>query len=92
MMLMIERAEKVNAGTKAVTVETHCRPFLMVNTSGSAAVYFKEMANDNKPAGAENSFVLLPGQTLRVPLTARKLSVAASEDGVDVRLLFCTEG
>ena len=91
-MLIIESTKKVNAGTKAVSVEAHCRPFLMVNTSGSATVYFKEEAEDGKAVTEANGFVLLPGQTLRIPLMARKLSILASEADVDVRLLFCQEG
>lgn len=91
-MLIIESTKKVSAGTKAVTVEAHCRPFLMVNTSASATVYFKEMKDDDKAATADNSFALLPGQTLRVPLTARKLSILSSEADTDVRLLFGSEG
>ncbi len=92
MLLIIDSTKKVNAGTKAVTVEAHCRPFLMVNTSATATVYFKEMGDDNKVATVDNSFALLPGQTLRVPLTARKLSILASKADTDVRLLFGSEG
>ena len=91
-MLIIESTKKVTAGTKAVEVEAHCRPFLMVNTSASATVYFKEKAEDGKAVTADNGFALLPGQSLRVPLTARELSILSSEEGADVRLLFCTEG
>lgn len=91
-MLLIESTKKINAGTKAVTVEGHCRKFLMVNTSTTATVYFKESADDGKVVTADNGFALLPGQLLHVPLAARKLSVMANEDGVDVRLLFCAEG
>lgn len=91
-MLIIESTKKVTAGTKAVEVEAHCRPFLMVNTSASATVYFKETAEDSKAATVDNSFVLLPGQTLRFPLTARKLSILSSEADTDVRLLFGSEG
>jgi hypothetical protein len=91
-MLIIESTKKVTVGTKAVGVEAHCRPFLMVNTSATATVYFKETADDGKVVTVDNGFALLPGQTLRVPLTARKLSIIASEADVDVRLLFGSEG
>lgn len=91
-MLLIESTKKIKAGTKAVEVEGHCRKFLMVNTSATATVYFKESADDGKAATADNGFALLPGQLLHVPLAARKLSVIASEADVDVRLLFCAEG
>lgn len=91
-MLIIESTKKVNAGTKAVSVEAYCRPFLMVNTSASATVYFKEEAEDGKAVTEATGFALLPGQTLRFPLTARKLSIIASEADVDVRLLFGSEG
>ena len=91
-MLVIQNTKKVSAGTKAVSVEAYCRPFLMVNTSATATVYFKEAAEDGKAVTADNGFALLPGQTLRIPLMARKLSIIASEADVDVRLLFGQEG
>ena len=91
-MLSVESTKKVTAGTKAVEVEAHCRPFLMVNTRTSATVYFKEAAEDGKAVTADTGFALLPGQTLRFPLTARKLSVLSTEENTDVRLLFGQEG
>lgn len=88
MSLILENAQKIVAGQQAQDVNVECRDFWMVNTSESGVVYLKEKEDDGQSATAENSFALLPGTMTPQPLNAKVLSVAASEDGVDVRILY----
>ena len=92
MNMIIRGTEKVTVGTSAKSVSINSKTFLMVNTSETATVYFKEAAEDGKAVTAANGFALLPGQMLRVPLCARQLSVIASAADTDVRILYLTEG
>ena len=92
MNMIVRTAEKVEVGTSAKSVSVNSRSFLIANTSETATVYFKEMAEDNKAVTAASGFALLPGQMLQLPLCARKLSLIASAAGTDVRILYLSEG
>lgn len=92
MNMIVRNAEKVEVGTSAKSVNVNSRSFLIVNTSESATVYFKEMAEDNKAVTAATGFALLPRQTIQLPLCARKLSLIASAASTDVRILYLAEG
>lgn len=92
MNMIIRSAEKVSVGTSAKTVNVNSKTFLLVNTSETATVYFKEAAEDGKAATAANGFALLPKQMLQLPLCARQLSVISTAADTDVRILYVTEG
>lgn len=90
-MLIIEKVEKLTAGTTAKTVQVNCRSFLLQNRSDSAVVYFKEKAKDGAAATENNAFALGAGQTTDHVLCAQELSVIASAASTDVRILYVTE-
>lgn len=92
MNMIVRSAEKVTVGTSAKSVNVNSKTFLMVNTSETNTVYFKEMAEDGKAVTAATGFALLPKETLQLPLCARTLSMIASAADTDVRLLYLTEG
>ena len=91
MAFIIKEVKKVSVGTAAVEEPVDCRAFMLVNNS-AATVYIKEKAGDGKDATADNGFALQPGQLVQNVMTAEKLSMVASEDGAEVRVLYGTEG
>ena len=91
MSLIMQKAEKVAVGAEAVSVDAARRNFLLVNTSETAIVYFREAFDDEEAAAEHNSFALLPGQTTPLPLNAKTLSMMAAE-AAEVHILYVREG
>lgn len=89
---IIEKVEKLAAGTTARDVEVNRRSFYLANASDSALVYFKERSEDGKACTAANGFILPPKTIFPRPLCAKTLSVLASAADTDVRILYVGEG
>ncbi len=92
MYCQIEEVKVLALGTRAVTLETACQGFLLENCSPSATVYFREKDADGVDCSSRNGFALAPGERTGVVLTARELSLVASAEGADVRILLLDMG
>ena len=88
MTYRIDGVKTLTVGTTAQDVDVRCQSFLIENISESAVIYFKEKDNDSVACTASNGFALAAGGILDTPLCAGTLSVIASDEGADVRLLF----
>lgn len=91
MAYTMERSERLTVGTEPKKVSVDYRSFVLVNTSMKAAVYFRECAADGKAATKENSFALMPGESLQHPLTAKTLSMMSAAEDVEVCILYLRE-
>ena len=84
----ISEIRALTLGTEAVTVPVRGLGFLAENNSESAGVYLREQREDGVSAGADNGWVLGPGECTPVPLVAMDLSLAASAADTDVRVMI----
>ena len=84
----ISEVRALTLGPEAQCVPVRGLGFLVENNSQSASVYLREQRYDGIPADAQNGWVLLPGERLSLPLTALDLSLSASAEGTDVRVLI----
>ena len=75
-------------GTEAVCVPVRGLACLVENNSASGSVYLREQRVDGVSAGADNGWVLAPGERTPVPLVALDLSLAASAADTDARVLI----
>ena len=90
-MYRLEEIRSIEAGTDAVTVKVNGLGCLVQNNSDSASVYLKEMREDGEEVTADNGWCLPAGGELRFPMTVRELSICASADETDVRILILDE-
>ena len=90
-MYRLEEIRSIEAGTDAVTVKVNGLGCLVQNNSDSASVYLKEMREDGEEVTADNGWRLPAGGELRFPMTVRELSICASADETDVRILILDE-
>ena len=88
MTYRIDEVKVLSVGTTAQDIDVRCQSFLIENNSASESVYFKEKDCDGKDCTSANGFVLGPGERMELPLCAGTLSLIASEDDTDVRLLI----
>ena len=91
MNCKIEKIVVLSLGTTAKTVRVHGLACLIQNNSDSATVYFKDERDDGKKVTSANGFALAPGKTTEVPMVAMDLSLVASADSTDVRVLILEE-
>jgi len=84
--------KKITAGTDAVDVDVAYRAFIIQNLSSANTVYFREKNDDGAAVTASTGFALTPGATLDTALAAKTLSIIASAESTDVRLLFLDIG
>ena len=90
-MKRIDKITALSLGTTAKTVKVSGLACTVQNLSVDASVYFKEKRYDNTDVTASNGWVLGPGQELPFPLTVMELSLAASDDDTDVRIMILDE-
>ena len=86
MEYRIESVKVLSLGTTETEVELGSAAFLLENCSEEATVYFKEKDYDGVAAASDKGFALAPGM-MPVVLCAHCLSLVASADETDVRLL-----
>ncbi len=87
-MFKIDSIRTLTLGKSAQTVRVSGLAFLAQNLSASANVFFKERRADGTDATAANGWRLGPGESMPLPLTALELSLAASAEGTDVRVMI----
>ena len=87
MEYRIESVKVLSLGTTETEVELGCSAFLLENGSEEATVYFKEKDYDGVAVTADNGFALPPAAMMPVVLCGHCLSLLASADAADVRLL-----
>lgn len=90
-MKKIDSIRVLTLGTNAETVRVSGLACLVQNNSESASVYLKECRGDDTPASPANGWRLAPGERTAVPFTALDLSLVASAEGTDVRVLLLDE-
>ena len=90
-MNKIEKITALTVGTEAQSVRVNGLPCLIQNNSASADVFFKELRDDGVAVTADNGWRLGPGESTVCPLVARELSVMATAEGTDVRVLILDE-
>lgn len=90
-MKKIDSIRVLTLGTSAETVRVSGLACLVQNNSESASVYLKECRGDDVPALPANGWRLGPGEHTAVPFTALDLSLVASAEGTDVRVLLLDE-
>ena len=88
MTYRIEEVRALSVGTTAQEVDVRCQSFLIENNSDAATVYFREKDVDGADCTSANGFALSPGERIDAALCAGTLSLIASDDDTDVRLLI----
>ena len=86
MAMKIAKIVKIAAST-AKDVDIGYRTFLIENADSgenAADAYFREKSGDGTAVTSTNGWVLAPGESTSVPMTAKTLSVK----GADIRILM----
>lgn len=91
-MYKLEKIIAKTVSTEAETVKLNGMPCLVQNLSEEATVYIKEKRDDGTDATADNGWAIPAGGATAVPMTVRELSVIASEEDTDVRVLVLDVG
>ena len=92
MTYKIEDVKVLSVGTEAQDAELCYQGVILENNSSTATVYFREKEADGAYCSAANGFALGPGERMEQILTARCLSLVASGESTDVRMLLVDLG
>lgn len=92
MPYKIEEVKVLSVGTTPQTLELGYQGFVLENNSPANTLYFRDMECDGAESRADNAFALGPGERLETVLSARSLSLLASGEGTDVRVLILELG